>query len=1020
MSWLSETGRRVSKGRLTRKAANLADLHRRREEAQAQFWTPHWVAAGIWQALRSVTEREDKQPLSVLDSSVGSGRLFDAAPVERCAFYGVDIDEQCIASLAHETRNAQAVYEFQSGRLQDLRAKYFALAVINPPYGLRLTGPNMEPFACTTFGPFGPHTSALSHEYALEQALSAAQVVAAVMPYTADGFARQFKRLAAVYRLPRDTFAGEGANVETAVYIYGVRPAAGPAPEHRVSLGTDWPRAKVRLDAARRTHPVFQICGVDWSTPTITTPVTGDTTVRIDHHNRRIVLGFGCGLVESKVRNGLLESAVDRSYKHRYPRQIRSVGDGRLLLDTYLLADDPDAELASLLRDIAALGGAPQVSATFSGYWRKLLRRHARTMEPMRHWVRAPQTTTLVVEAKRTALLEPGNHKSPAIRRGQQLVAKPLGGEYELEFDGVVVRLRRDVMERLFTFINGSEVEHQKEWRLVHDGLISAFPGIAAHHRARINAMGIDQWLWPYQRDSLIELLIKPFGAAAGWEPGCGKARLAIALGLLSGKALLCVEPGLIPEMQRELTKLGVDPDLYQIIDRPEQSEALKSLNIISYHRLKSRAGSRKTLASRLRRRISTVIADEGSLLRNAGSQQTRAILQVSPQRLYVLDGTLIANYPRDLLPIAAASAGHGVAHQPYGMQEKPFMSRDLLLTANHCGRGIDVFRDRHVCLEWAVNEFIDDLRSGAKREVPKINNVVKFRRWAGLFVQRRLRDEPEVSPFVGCPKPLHRDVFVDWDAPHLSHYLKTALEFVDWYKNHVEDNRRLGRGSNLVAVLARIQAVIAAANNPHIPGKRALATYSPLTSKQRAVLESVARHVAAGRKTIVYMDSPSMVERLKHELQKGYKIESVAFHGQRSIAERTAELDERFRFGEIPVLLSTFCGQRGLNLGCAKAVLFYQRNWSGDVEKQSIDRTQRPDQDSHVHVERFHLRGSLDEYMKQLVDWKVAAADSGLDWGDGATADEVFLHMDAIIEGFCEATLGMSAREALDVVSAA
>jgi hypothetical protein len=38
--------------------------------------------------------------------------------------------------------------------------------------------------------------------------------------------------------------------------------------------------------------------------------------------------------------------------------------------------------------------------------------------------------------------------------------------------------------------------------------------------------------------------------------------------------------------------------------------------------------------------------------------------------------------------------------------------------------RGIDSFRDDYVVLEWATNEFTDNLRGGAKREIPKINNV--------------------------------------------------------------------------------------------------------------------------------------------------------------------------------------------------------------------------------------------------------------------------------------------------------
>ncbi len=1022
MSWLERTSQRQSKGQRARKATSLGDLHRRRAETQAQFWTPSWVASGIWASLAPAMQKvPENRLIKVLDPAVGSGRLFTPAPLDRCSFYGLDIDQDCIQALSEETRGSEASYEFAVGAMEDLTARNFDICVMNPPFGLHLAGPNMRPYACTSFGPFGPNTAATSHEYALMLALDAAQLVAAVMPSSADGHCRSEERLAAVYRLPRNTFKAEGANVATSVYVFGPPGFSGPVEEFSVCPGEEWPAPAVAFkQGAGDRRVVFRLNGIDFSEPTISTPVTGDPTVRIDHHNRRIVLNFHCGLTEAKVLNALLREDVPREGRHRYPKEIRYRGDGHFYLDTYLLQEDPDAALNAFIEQIRQQGGAPAVSPTFTGYWSKLKKRHHRAMEPFRHWVKMDQGDSLVLEATRSTLLEPGNPRSPAIRRGTQLKAVPLGGEYIVEYEGHTVQQRRDVLEKRFTFIGGSELARDKEWRLVHPGLEAKFPEIAKAYRAQIAKLGIDQWLWPYQIDSLVELLMKPCGSVAGWQQGTGKARLAIALGLVSGKALLCVEPGLLPEMRRELIKLQIDPSLYQVIEGVDDTRVLKRLNLVSYHRLRSVDDRDRMLAAGLRRRVTTVIADEGSLLRNPGSLQSRAVARLSPRRLYVLDGTPVANYPRDLLPIAGATAGDGVANQPFSLRQRPFMSPALLRSASFVARGIDEFRDRHVCIDWAVNEFKDDLRTGAKRELPRINDVLGFRDWAGRFVQRRLRDEPEVAPFAGCPKPIYEDHEIGWDKAHFKYYLKHAIEFAQWYRNHKAECGSSGKGLNLVAILARIRAVMSAANNPHAPGRNSLGTYVPVTSKQRAVMERIAEHVAAGRKTIVYMESPEMVRRLQRELQENYGIDAVPFHGQRPIEERTAEMDERFRFGDCMVMLCSWCAQRGLNLACAKAVVFYQRNWSGDVEQQAIARTQRPDQDSRVWVDRFHLAGSLDVYMKQLVEWKVAAADAGLDWGDGATEDDVFMHMDALIEEFCEETLGMRAREAYEKMLAA
>ena len=65
------------------------------------------------------------------------------------------------------------------------------------------------------------------------------------------------------------------------------------------------------------------------------------------------------------------------------------------------------------------------------------------------------------------------------------------------------------------------------------------------------------------------------------------------------------------------------------------------------------------------------------------------------------------------------------------------------------------------------------------------------------------------------------------------------------------------------------------------------------------------------------------------------------------------------------------------------------------------------------VQVEYLLLVGGIDLYMGQVVDWKKAAADSGLDYGDGVTNTDVFTHMDAVLEAFCRDTLGMSSTEA-------
>lgn len=69
--------------------------------------------------------------------------------------------------------------------------------------------------------------------------------------------------------------------------------------------------------------------------------------------------------------------------------------------------------------------------------------------------------------------------------------------------------------------------------------------------------------------------------------------------------------------------------------------------------------------------------------------------------------------------------------------------------------------------------------------------------------------------------------------------------------------------------------------------------------------------------------------------------------------------------------------------------------------------------------MDSLHIKGSIDEYVAQLVSWKEAAADSGLDWGDGIADTDVFKHLDSIIEEFCRDTLAMSSRDAFKALAA-
>lgn len=401
------------------------------------------------------------------------------------------------------------------------------------------------------------------------------------------------------------------------------------------------------------------------------------------------------------------------------------------------------------------------------------------------------------------------------------------------------------------------------------------------------------------------------------------------------------------------------------------------------------------TYAKKLRRRIGTMVVDEGHFMANRDSAQSRACYAVSAKKRYITSGTPLANMPRDILALLTFTAGDGTASQAYGTY-KPYLEPNHVTTMQHAVRGVEKFMGDFVTLEWVTNEFAESLRHGAKREIPKIGNLSKYRDMLAPHVLRRLDCEPEVTPYVQIPKPTETVIQVDWDEGHLAHYLHVAEDFVSWYGKVQVSGKRL---SSLVAILAKIGAVEMASNFPQRPGL--MGSYQPLTSKQRAAIDWLSKRTQEGHKSIMFAKNPGVLEIIKLELDK-LGIESVVFHGGIPVEKRCAELNSRFRYGPAPVLLATLgVTQSSLNIWQADRVLLYGRDWAYKTEAQAIRRVCRPQQTRDIEVAYLQLKGSVDQYQQQMVENKRDCAMAGLDWATPELDDVEFLHLDTVLGRF-------------------
>lgn len=1040
-----------SRGSQADRPGSLAGLAAARKVTLGQFFTPDEVAALMWRivtptldALRDGVGKWRK--IAILDNSIGSGRLVQFANPELHRILGVDVDQEPLAALGEAAEAAGIDCHFEPCGMESIDPRGFDVALINPPFSVHLDAPTVQPYPCTAYGRYGPHSSTVSHAYALAQALQAASVVVALLPRTfVDEFvanseqyveAEHAGRLAMVVDLPARSFREESTDVSVSLLVFGA--AQSESGYSRIGLKSleDTVEAPV-LGAAGRWHggnAQLNRCGVEDDVPAITLPVTGDKTVRVVHDGRRIKLKYGCGLTMAKVDNAIMRAPVQKILgpEQRFPKGVRYEGQGVLDMEVHLAQTDPVQSFEEFIDQIRAAGGEPVVD---QGLIRRLKRASAqsrRQAQPLRHTVYveggvAGDGQSVEARPRRPQVANPAVWGSPtlSVEETYQFVRVD-DRTYRFEVKGKQFDLSPEALYERFEVVTGSA---DAGWTTVHEGLPAAFPEQYKAWDAKAKALGIDKWLdWGYQYHDLIELAMKPVGTVAAWEMGLGKARLACALILLHGckHGLIATEAGLVDEMRMELEGLPLARGDWQIITKPEDLRELRQINVISYERLRlslpdqylskgkrersSVKRMRDTYAGQLRRRIGVAIFDEGDLLSNPQSDQSRACWQVAARKKYVLTATPIANYPRDTAPILAFTAGDGTAAQPWGWR-RGLLEPQWRETMNIAVRGVDAFRDTFVTTEWVTREFEDTLTEGAKREIPRIANLDAYRKMLAPHVKRRITQEPDVAKWIKIPVPTREEVDLEWDPAHLAFYLDVVENFTDYYQRVMREG---AKGNNLIAVLAKIRAVSFASDYPQF-GVEGFGAYPHLTSKQRWAIDELEELTKQGQKTVLYVENPGLAELLAAKLeQRG--VEAMTFHGKKTIRSRTRELNERFRYGKCPNLIATLgVVQKGLNLWQANEEILLSRSWSATAEEQAIARLLRPQQMREVRVRYGMLRGSIDHYKGQLVAFKRDSSRAGLDWGTPETEDADFVHLSTMIGRFVEdmATLhGVASRD--------
>ena len=909
-----------SRGSTVGKAGSLGAMHEHRKVTLSQFFTPEWLVRFIWNSLSPAFKTDERY--SLLDNSVGSARMFRFADPARFKLAGIDVDGELLSKVSAELDTAGYEVDFVNCSLEQATPGKYSAAMINPPFSIPLAGPTLTAYeGITHYGRHGPNTSAVSHEYALAQALDSSDIVAAVVPRSVTNKLHEFRvcdgRLRAIYQLPADTFSDESVQavgVDLLIFGKALHGVQAKTPDHirvkQAQISRDTQPLPLFLLACKSVSELptrgIRVLSVNASQPVVTLPPSNDKRVLLVRGGRNIRLQFHDGATEGRVMNAIYKRRLLSSPEHRYPPKTKYDGQFQLSLDAIVLQDDPWAALEAVAETIRNAGGEPVIHRKLKLRLQELIDEHAKMTVPFGRTVYRQGSPVLKGTAKRMALLN--RHQTGAVvAMGDKIHA-------ERKAEGFLVTTPRgtfDCEHDLFfsAFEIGDQAMNSGYWEDIAPPIRASYPDEIMALERKAKALGVDKWLtWDFQREDLYELAFRPHGAICGWQMALGKSRLALALALLiEGSSLLVVKSRLIDEMLREIRQLGIAEDVFQVVESARQARSLRKINIISYERLRrplDRRCKSYTMARILKGRVGALIADEGGLLSNVHSDQTTAVWKIGAKRRYIFDGTPCPNYPREMLPLACWTTGQARSYQPYSLKQG-YLDARLFNTAARQQTGRNAFNEQYVVIEWATNEFLDSGK-GARREVPKINSrhLWKFRQWIAPMVKRRVQQEPAVARHVRFPVPtLNAPTVVDWSVEHLMIYIAAVEDFADWYKTYVAEQEASEKGLNLTMILMRLEACFKAANTPSKVSGFATPMHS-LTNKEIAVIEAVEAEITKGRRPIVFARNPVVLRRLGKALSQR-SISHLIFTGEQAIKKRIAALNREIRDGSAQVLLA-------------------------------------------------------------------------------------------------------------------
>ncbi len=446
---------------------------------------------------------------------------------------------------------------------------------------------------------------------------------------------------------------------------------------------------------------------------------------------------------------------------------------------------------------------------------------------------------------------------------------------------------------------------------------------------------GLQATLRPYQHRGYSWLAKNArigFGSILADDMGLGKTLQVITMllhlkqgGAMAGgrQALVVAPTTLLTNWQREVARFAPDLTTFIYHGGARNLAASQAADIV----LTSYGVVRSDTAKLEKTDWLALIIDEAQNIKNAGTEQSKALKKIPAAIRIAMSGTPVENRLSEYWSV-------------FDFSNKGYLG------------GPDVFKTRYaIPIEGERDE----------------RTLRRFRKVTAPFVLRRLKTDKSI--INDLPDKVEQDQLCTLAPAQAALYQSV----VDRSLAEIAKNQGIARRGMILQLITALKQIC---NHP----AQFLKKGSPdpdLSGKCPLLLDLVGQALENDEKVLIFTQFREMGDLLAAMIEARFGITAPFLHGGVSRKGRD-EMVEDFQHQRSSrlLILSLKAGGTGLNLTAASQVIHFDLWWNPAVEAQATDRAFRIGQKRNVQVHRFITSASFEERINEMIQSKKELAD--------------------------------------------